>query len=148
MKKKILFILTVLATPLFIFGTDSRLVHAADCQSLLANNRYRCQVKSELGFQGELCFQSVSPGSVSSKFDLQPTAFFATTLGCMCTATKTFNAPGFNSSKGFLCGNPEFGDAATGTVTGNGQKILKGQYFFSGSPNAHVFQCTLDPSCS
>lgn len=147
MKKKMLFILTVLATPLFI-GAESRRVQAADCQSLLANNRYRCQVKSELGFQGELCFQFSSPGSVSSKFDLQPTSFFATTLGCMCTATKTFNSPSFNTSKEFLCGNPQFGDAATGKVTGNGGKILKGQYFFSGSPNAHVFQCTLDPSCS
>jgi hypothetical protein len=120
---------------------------AADCQVLLGNNLYRCQVKSELGATNELCLRAISPGSASTKFDLQFNSFLGTSLGCICKATKTFKAPSFNTSTEFVCGNPQFGDAATGKVGGKGKKIVGGNYFFNGTPNANVFECERDPTC-
>src|SRR5262245_44323250 len=71
---------------------------AATCQEALAGNRYRCTVKSETGFVGDLCFQFVSPGTASPKFDLVGSSFFGDTLGCMCLAKGSFKRPKFNES--------------------------------------------------
>jgi hypothetical protein len=126
------------------------MAQAQNCQDLLANNRYRCQVKTELGFQFEACFQFKSPGILSNKFDMSVDggpAFF-TTLECECKAKSDFNNPKFNQSTEFLCGNEQYGDAAEGKAGGHGRKITKGQFFYNSTPDrSDVFQCTLDATC-
>lgn len=123
---------------------------AQNCQDLLANNRYRCQIKTELGAQFEACFQFQSPGSLSGKFDMSvdggPDLF--TTLECECKAKSDFNDPKFNQSTEFLCGNEQYGDAAEGKAGGHGKKITNGQFLYNVTPNlAYVFQCALDATC-
>jgi hypothetical protein len=123
---------------------------AQNCQDLLANNRYRCQVKTELGSQFAACFQFKSPGNLSSKFDMSVDGGpdFGTTLECECKAKSDFGDPKFNQSTEFLCGNQTFGDAAEGKAGGHGRKITNGQYFFNSTPDlSYVFQCTLDATC-
>src|SRR5262245_17640562 len=124
---------------------------AQNCQDLLANNRYRCQIKTELGSQFEGCVQFQSPGSLSSKFDMitSGSSVFATTLECECKAKSDFNDPKFNQATEFLCGNLEFGDAAEGKAGGHGRRITNGQYFFNDPTTdvSYVFQCTLDATC-
>jgi len=127
------------------------MAQAQNCQDLLANNRYRCQVKTELGAQFEACFQFVSPGSLSTKFDLSVSggSYFLTTLECECKAKGSFNHPKFNQSTEFLCGNEQYGDAAEGKAGGQGKKISNGQYFYNAtSDRSDVFQCTLDATCA
>ena len=136
----------------FAFGaiTAVPMAQAQNCQDLLANNSYRCQVKTELGSEFEACFQFESPGSLSGKFDLTVEAGpeFRTTLECECKARGDFNNPQFNQSTKFLCGNEQYGDAAEGKVGGQGKKITKGQFLYNVTPNlAYVFQCTLDATC-
>jgi hypothetical protein len=132
-------------------ATDARLAYAENCQDLLANNRYRCQVKTELGAEFAACVQFTSPGSLSSKFDMTTDGGpnFGTTLECECKAKGSFANPQFNAAnKRFLCGNQQYGDAAAGTVGGHGQKITNGQYFFNDPTDlSYIFQCTLDPAC-
>ncbi|MBI3800396.1 MAG: hypothetical protein HY268_25900 [Deltaproteobacteria bacterium] len=122
---------------------------AQNCQDLLANNRYRCQVKTELGSQFEACLQFSSPGSLSSKFDMITEGpEFQTTLECECKAKSDFNNPKFNQSIEFLCGNEQYGDAAEGKAGGHGKRITNGQYFFNSTPDlSYIFQCTLDATC-
>jgi len=126
------------------------MAQALNCQDLLANNRYRCQIKTELGSQFEACFQFISPGGLSSKFDMSVDggpAFF-TTLECECKAKSDFNNPKFNQSTEFLCGNQQYGDAAEGKAGGHGRKITNGQFFYNSTPDrSDVFQCTLDATC-
>ena len=121
---------------------------AASCEELLAGKRYRCTVKSETGFAGDVCFEFVSPGTASPNFDLVGSSFFNDRLGCMCQATGSFKRPRFNESTAFLCGSQTNRNSAVGKVSGNGKKITKGHYSFSGTPVAHVFTCTLDPGCT
>jgi hypothetical protein len=123
-------------------------VSAVTCQEALAGKRYRCTVKSEAGFVGDLCFEFVSPGTASPNFDLVGSSFFGDTLGCMCQATGSFKSPKFNQSTAFLCGSRTSRSSAVGKVSGNGKKITKGHYNFDGTPVAHVFACTLDPGCT
>jgi hypothetical protein len=124
---------------------------AENCQDRLANNRYRCQIKTELGSQFEACFQFQSPGSLSGKLDLSVDGGpeFFTTLECQCKAKSGFTDPKFNASKEFLCGNEQYGDAAEGKAGGDGKKITNGQFLYNVTPNlSYVFQCTLDATCS
>jgi hypothetical protein len=121
---------------------------AVTCQEALVGKRYRCTVRSEAGFVGDLCFEFVSPGTASPNFDLVGSSFFGDTLGCMCQATGSFKRPQFNQSTAFLCGSRTSRSSAVGKVSGNGKKITKGHYNFDGTPVAHVFTCTLDPGCT
>src|SRR5262245_88130 len=103
-------------------STVPKPVGAATCQEVLVGKRYRCTVKSETGFVGDVCFEFVSPGVASPKFDLVGTSFFNDTLGCMCQATGSFKSPKFNESTAFLCGSPTNRNSAVGKVSGNGKK--------------------------
>lgn len=123
-------------------------VGAASCQGVLVGKRYRCTVKSETGFVGDVCFEFVSPGAASPNFDLVGSSFFGDTLGCMCQAKGSFKRPKFNESTAFLCGSQTSRNSAIGKVSGNGKKITNGHYNFNGTPVAHVFTCTLDPDCT
>ena len=125
------------------------MAQAQNCQDLLANHHYRCQFKSELGSEVEACLQFISPGSVSSKFDMITDGpGFGTLLECECKAKSDFGDPKFNQSTEFLCGNQTYGDAAEGKVGGHGRKITNGQYFFNSTPDvSYVFQCTLNDTC-
>ena len=123
-------------------------VGAMNCEEALVGKRYRCTVKSETGFVGDVCFEFVSPGTASPNFDLVGSSFFGDTLGCMCQATGSFKRPRFNESTAFLCGSRTSRNSAIGKVSGNGKKITKGHYNFDGTPVAHVFTCTLDPGCT
>jgi hypothetical protein len=121
---------------------------AVTCQEALAGKRYRCTVKSEAGFVGDVCFEFVAPGTASPNFDMVGSSFFGDTLGCMCEAAGSFKHPRFNESTSFLCGSRTSRSSAVGKVSGNGKKITKGHYNFDGTPVAHVFSCTLDPDCT
>ena len=123
-------------------------VGAVTCQEALAGKRYRCTVKSETGFVGDVCFEFVSPGTASPNFDMVGSSFFGDRLGCMCEAKGSFKRPQFNESTAFLCGSRTSRNSAVGKVSGNGKKITKGHYNFDGTPIAHVFACTLDPGCT
>ena len=46
---------------------------AGNCQTKLDNDAYDCQLKSSFSTNFTSCFQFVSPGSVSSAFDLAVT---------------------------------------------------------------------------
>jgi hypothetical protein len=132
----------------FLLIATPEKAQAANCQDLLANNLYRCRIASEFGGLFEDCFQFVSPGIVGSKFDLNLIGG-EETLACECKATGSVLKAKFNASTAFLCGNAEFGDAIEGKVSGNGQKITKGQFFFNDEPDESlVFDCVLDPTCS
>lgn len=120
---------------------------ATNCQDLLANNSYRCQVNDEIHGQFETCFQFVSPGVAGTKFDLVDDET-GDTLECECKATGSVKNPKFNASKAFLCGHAGSGDAVEGKVSGNGKNIAKGQFFFNDDPDeSWVFECVLDPAC-
>jgi len=132
---------------LLILGVGSS--RAQNCQDLLDNKLYRCQFKDEDGVTGEFCLQAVSPGGIGSKFDLEFGGVFSTTHECTCKGSDKFSDPEFNTSRGFLCGNQEFGDAATGQVKGGGNKINNGQYFFNSDTDvSFVFECQQDAGCS
>jgi hypothetical protein len=140
--KKSLFTFDAVVALLLTVGVGSS--RAKNCQDLLDNNLYRCQFNSESSGPGEGCVQAVSPGSVSSKFDL---VFGGVTFnGCSCKAKGSVDKPQFNASKEFVCINPFSNEAVTGTVSSNGKKIKAGFDALSTGDSA-VLECELDPTC-
>ena len=115
-----------------------------ECGVRLANNRYRCTVKDEIGSPPfELCFQFVSPGVESSKFDLSVNGI---SLGCSCKAGRGFSKPDFTGSKEFLCVDAATATAIEGKVSGNGKLIPHGDQIDEDG-DATFFKCVLDPTC-
>jgi hypothetical protein len=75
--------------------------HAKEnCQDLLENNLYRCNMTIETGVQYEFCLQAVSPGVESEKFDV--VIFGSESLGCTCKAKGKVDKPTFDTSKAHL----------------------------------------------
>src|SRR5215469_7529084 len=71
---------------------------AASCQTTAGSNSYDCQVKPSFNAAPFTdCYEFISPGSVSTHFDLVPFAL-AEELGCSCEPTGSFNNTKFNSS--------------------------------------------------
>jgi hypothetical protein len=118
----------------------------ANCEELLDNNHYRCQVQSDQGDAFEDCFIFSSPGNVSSQFDLFPVVLDKT-LGCGCKAKGNDK---FHEADAFLCVGPDEEEGQQvvfeGAVTGKGEKIKKGQTIVSNG-DSFTFECELDPSC-
>jgi hypothetical protein len=107
-----------------------------NCQTKLGNKAYNCNVVSSSGSNGTTCFQFVSPGSMSSNFDLIVRG--TGTLGCSCKATGSISNPTFNGSpKSFSCVAGE-GYAFSGKKTG---KELTG-YVQASSGDSFLFACT------
>lgn len=118
---------------------------ASNCEEILGDNLYRCQVKQEAGAQFENCSQFVSSGGKSSKFDLVIDGAF--TFGCTCRAKGSIKKPKFNASKEFLCVASNVGEAIVGKVSGNGAKI-KGGFLADETGPSVIIECVLDPTCA
>jgi hypothetical protein len=126
---------------------------AENCEDLLDNNAYFCQVTPQIGsdFTFGDCFLFNSASPVLGDFDLT-VAGLGETLGCSCETKKVTK---FKQTKRFLCVTAEQDDnvsavdavAFEGKVTGNGKKIKKGQVVFEDG-HSFIFNCELDPSCA
>ncbi len=116
---------------------------AVDCFDLLAGENYECDFKGSDGSQGTFCTQFSTEALLFS-------AFFPETLddlGCACQASGTFAKPKFRASRAFLCGDGDDGDAMSGTVSSDGQKITGGQYLERVPFRTWVFECRNVPFC-
>jgi hypothetical protein len=128
---------------LLTLGVDSS--QAENCQDLLTNNRYRCHINGGANLI-ELCFQFISPGTQSPKFDV---VIDGPAIGCTCKATGKVEDPDLDASKEFFCVQPidlTHAQAFGGKVSGNGKKIKDG---FTGTAQggSGVLECELDPNC-
>jgi hypothetical protein len=112
---------------------------AANCQTKLDNNAYDCNVKSSFSTTFTSCYQFISPGTVSSAFDLAVSGLSGSNLGCSCNPTGSFKKPKFNGSpETFDCVGTN-GFQFTGKVSG---KKING----SGSTSvgdSFLFTCTV-----
>jgi hypothetical protein len=118
---KSFFVVAVLGMALITFADIG---HATNCEDLLANNVYRCEVRSDAGFLNDDClrFNSTTPIE-SSNFDLS-IDLLGDTLECSCKTTGSFKSPTFDSSKEWVCTTPDTGYVWGGKVAGKG-KITK-----------------------
>jgi hypothetical protein len=94
----------------------------------------------------ELCFQFISPGTQSPKFDV---VIDGPAIGCTCKAEGKVEDPALDASKEFFCVQPidlTHAQVFGGKVSGNGKKIKDG---FTGTAQgeAGVLECELDPTC-
>ena len=71
-----------------------------NCQELLDNRAYRCEVKADFGPTFTDCFQFISPGQQSLDFDLA-IAGLGQTLSCACKAGQSFRRPQFAVARDF-----------------------------------------------
>ena len=78
-----------------------------NCQELLDNRAYRCEVKADFGPTFTDCFQFISPGQQSLDFDLA-IAGLGQTLSCACKAGGSFRRPQFAAARDFHCVTPAF----------------------------------------
>jgi hypothetical protein len=116
---------------------------AVDCADLLAGENYLCDFKSDTGSRGTFCTQFANeapPFNVFFPVD-------NTDLRCACQASGTFAKPKFGAGKAFLCGDNGDGDAMSGTVSSDGQKITGGQYVERVPFRTWVFECEKVPVC-
>src|SRR5437868_1179497 len=112
---------------------------AGNCQTKLDNDSYDCQLKSSFSTNFTSCFQFVSPGSVSSAFDLAVTGLGGDNLGCSCNPTGSFKKPKFNGSpNAFDCVGTN-GFNFTGKL--NGKKINGSASSAAG--DSFLFTCTV-----
>jgi hypothetical protein len=145
--KTSLFIGGAFLTFVLTAATGLRLAQAENCQDVLDNNVYRCQVKSDFDTPFEDCFRFTSPGVQSDKFDLFVDGL-GIVQGCSCKAGGSFNTPDFGASKEFQCvttGIDDFGIAFNGRA--DGTQLKKGQAV-NEFGDSFLFQCKLDPTCS
>jgi len=153
--KKSLLVCNVLVALLVIVGIASSRADssgAQNCQDWLNNNLYRCQGQNTIIGKAEVCLQFVSPGVISSHFDLlEQLAFLGPDVvtvpyGCTCGPVGV-RSPEFNaSSKNFLCANAPFDGALAGEVSVNGRRIVYQAWNTAG--HSAVYQCRLDPTCT
>lgn len=108
--------------PLFI---SVRTAHTINCENLLANHSYLCQVKSEFSEFTD-CFSFPAPGVLSPHFDMYASVL-GDLLACDCKTTGTLAKTNFSASKEFHCvtaGDAPFGISFSGKAVGT--KIKKG----------------------
>lgn len=145
--KKLLFGLGAVLALTLTMG-EASMTYAANCRELLIGKRYRCTFENESGTMSDDCIDFAA--GTGNKFTRQSVDFPASLMDCTCTALGSPANPLFGASKDFLCkpasGDP-FEEAITGKVNGNGSKIMKGQFFFSGTTNAGVYTCVEDATC-
>lgn len=127
--------------------------HAADCQDLLDNNVYHCQIKSDVPETFEGCFRFTPPGVQSEGFDLTSDGL-GDTLSCDYRAKGNFNAPQFSAAKDFHCvtlgigsGEDLLGFAFTGKVVGKEAK-LKSVQTLNDEGVSFVIECEVDPAAA
>jgi hypothetical protein len=129
---------------------STRAQWAKNCQDLLDNNVYRCQVKSDFGTAFEDCFRFTSPGLQSQDFDLF-IDLLGEILGCECKAEGSLENPQFNESREFHCVNALFSAflniAFEGEVAEHGETLKNGQAV-NEFGDSFVFRCVQDPECS
>lgn len=142
--KRTLFIPAVSLTLLLGATVGPGLALPNECGERLANNRYRCTVKDELGTPPfEMCLQFISPGVESAKFDLLVNGG---SFGCSCKAGRGFSNPDFTGAKEFLCVDAATATAMEGKVSGNGKLIPHGEQIDEDG-DATFFHCKLDLLC-
>jgi hypothetical protein len=118
---------------------------ADDCKELLDNNRYSCSFKNENASSGSFCAQVDASNPAAGKFTIDDGV---STYQCTCVAKGNFKSPKFNEDREFLCGNLELGNALTGKVVTDGEKIKEGEFFCNDSCDfLGVFECEIDPAC-
>jgi hypothetical protein len=115
--KKSLFVGSVFLAFALTAATGLRPSQAEDCQDVLDNNVYSCQVKADFGNEFSDCFRFFSPGTQSDKFDLFVEGL-GQIQGCSCKASGSFGTPDFNASKEFEC-----------VTSGSGGWVLSIRYF-------------------
>jgi hypothetical protein len=148
---------------LAVAGRAPLMQAAENCQDLLDNNAYHCQVTRQDGSSFEDCFVFNSASPVLGDFDLTVEGL-GQTLGCSCETKK---ADKFKQTKTFLCvtaredENVSVADTVSdgdnvsvpdsiafeGKVSGKGTKIKKGQVV-ENDGFSYIFTCELDPSCA
>jgi hypothetical protein len=124
-------------------GPSKQSAVAADCAALLAGEDYLCDFKSSTGIKGTFCTQfndDAPPFNVFFPVD-------NTDLRCACEASGSFAKPKFGAGKAFICGDNLDGDAMSGTVSSNGQRITGGQYIERIPFRTWVFECEKVPGC-
>ncbi len=83
-----LLVRSALVALLLSAGVDSS--RAQNCQDRLNNNRYRCQGSNTLVGEAQVCLQFVSPGVMSTEFDVvEELGFLGPNVvtipyGCVC----------------------------------------------------------------
>jgi hypothetical protein len=77
--------------------TASSAASSGSCQTKLGNNAYDCNVAPSFSAPFTDCYQFISPGSVSTHFDLFPVGL-GSELGCSCDPTGSIKNPKFNGS--------------------------------------------------
>jgi|SRR5262245_8907110 len=145
--KKSLFVGSVFLAFALTTASGLPLAHAENCQDVLDNNVYSCQVKADFGNEFSDCFRFFSPGTQSDKFDLFVEGL-GQVQGCSCKASGSFGTPDFNASKEFECvtsGSGGYGIQFSGKA--DGTRLKKGQVSDEFG-NSYIFECKLDPNCS
>jgi len=126
---------------------------ARNCQRLLDNHVYRCQVKASFGGKFTDCLRFTSPGAQSTKFDLSADRLPGQVLGCACRAGGSFARPQFNASNDYSCvtsGNgtgDELGIAFQGTVDELTSLTITQGRADNEFGDTFVFLCIFDPVC-
>jgi len=144
-------ILGGLVLTLAVAGSAPLVQAGKNCEDLLDNNAYRCEITFE-GNPGESfedCLIFDSEGLTLGDFDLFVVGLDEV-LGCSCEG----KGKKFDNSKQFVCvGGPEgdnvsVGDdvSFSGKVKAKGKKIKNGQVVFEDG-GSYTYKCELDPTC-
>ena len=131
---------------------------AANCEDLLDNNAYGCEITTQEGDVFHDCFIFNTEDPVVGDFDLFVEGLQEEPLGCSCETKK---ANKFKQTKSFACVTARSEDTVSlednvsvqdsivfeGKVTGKGKKIKKGQ-IVQDDGFSYIFTCELDPTCA
>jgi hypothetical protein len=140
---KLLFVFAVLGLASVTFAGIGNA--AGNCEDLLGDNIYRCEVKDESGtLRDQDCFRFNSAPTISQDFDLNVDLGGA--FGCSCRFTGSFNTPTADASKEWICINPTSVLTFGGKVAGK-EKISK-VFGLNQGGDTFIFNCVVDPACT
>ena len=147
-----------LVLTLAVAGSAPLVQAKKNCEDLLDNNAYRCEITTQEGDVFHDCFVFNTADPVVGDFDLVVEGLQEEPLGCSCETKK---ANKFKQTKTFLCvtARPEEDNvslednvsvqdsiAFEGKVSGKGKKIKKGQ-IVGNNGFSYIYTCELDPTC-
>jgi len=168
MEKSLLVRNALVALFVIVGVASSHASSAQNCQDVLNNNRYRCQGNSTfVDFPVEVCIAFLSPGKISSQFDMSEDLNFVgpdvltVFYGCVCNPGADpfiagVSSPEFNASRtDFLCASQKDAVCAEGSILAPsaiaGRVSSDGGTLVYRASNANgqsaVYSCTPDPNC-
>ena len=150
-------IISGLVLTLAVAGSAPLVQAKKNCEDLLDNNAYRCEITTQEGDVFHDCFVFNSADPVVGDFDLVVEGLQEEPLGCSCETKK---AKKFKQTKSFACVTARTDDNVSlddnvsvqdsivfeGKVSGKGKKIKKGQ-IVQDNGFSYIYTCELDPTC-